>query len=84
MQEKLEKCVLENRARNVKVKNEVQFSTLLNNLAFEVNPKVHRYRTVKGTATAKFSGFPHTYNNQGRLKHFSFETQHQRFFFLNH
>ena len=31
MQEKLEKCVLENRAGNVKVKNEVQFSTLLNN-----------------------------------------------------
>ena len=35
--------------RNVKVENEVQFSTLLNNLAFEVNPKVHRYRTLQGT-----------------------------------
>ena len=43
--------VLENRAGNVKVENEVQFSTLLNNLAFEVNPKVHRYRTVQGAAT---------------------------------
>ena len=45
----LQKYVLENKAGNVKVENEVQFSTLLNNLAFEVNPKVHRYRTVQGT-----------------------------------
>ena len=39
----LQRYVLENRAGNVKVENEVQFSTLLNNLAFEVNPKVHTY-----------------------------------------